>query len=80
MDGGKTPTEAHSGLKTLIDALVEEVNDDDEFQVRASKSYLEILQNFSELTTRSSRLRESNKKFTIECNSFFHSSALKMIE
>ena len=33
IENGKTPTEAHSGLKTLIDALVEEVNDDDEFQV-----------------------------------------------
>ena len=32
-DRGKTPTEAHSGLKHLIDALVEEIRDDSSFKV-----------------------------------------------
>ena len=34
VEPGKTPTEAHSGLKSLIDALVEEVREDVSFQVR----------------------------------------------
>ena len=33
MEPGRTPTEAHTGLKNLIDALVEEIREDTAFQV-----------------------------------------------
>ena len=33
VEPGRTPTEAHTGLKNLIDALVEEIREDTAFQV-----------------------------------------------
>ena len=33
VEPGRTPTESHTGLKNLIDALVEEIREDTAFQV-----------------------------------------------
>ena len=39
VEPGKTPTEAHTGLKNLIDALVEEIKDDTSFHVREKMQF-----------------------------------------